>query len=80
VEAHHSVGLVERYHTPLRRAYDIIRKELPRLPKQFALQTAMKAVNDTAGPEGIVPTLLVFGAYPRISIDEPPFANDYRTR
>jgi hypothetical protein len=28
VEAHNSVGLVERYHTPLRRAYKILRKEL----------------------------------------------------
>jgi len=28
---------------------------------------AVKAVNDTAGPNGLVPTLLVYGAYPRIS-------------
>jgi len=27
---------------------------------------AFKALNDTAGPDGLVPTLLVFGAYPRI--------------
>lgn len=25
----------------------------------------MKAVNDTAGPNGLVPTLLVFGVFPR---------------
>jgi hypothetical protein len=29
VEAHHSIGLVERYHAPLRRAFEIITKELP---------------------------------------------------
>ena len=28
VEAHNSVGKVERYHAPLRRAYDIIQEEL----------------------------------------------------
>jgi hypothetical protein len=33
---------------------------------------AVKAVNDSAGPDGIVPTLLVFGAYPRMTKDSPP--------
>ena len=28
---------------------------------------AVKAVNDTTGPDGLVPTLLVYGAYLRIS-------------
>ena len=28
---------------------------------------AVKAVNDTASPDGLVPTLLVYGAYLRIS-------------
>lgn len=34
---------------------------------------AVEAVNDTAGPIGLAPTLLVFGAYPRMSKDSPPF-------
>jgi hypothetical protein len=29
----------------------------------------VKAVNDLAGPDGIVPTLLIFGAYPCITRD-----------
>jgi hypothetical protein len=33
---------------------------------------AVKAINDTAGPDGLVPTLLVFGAYPRMTDDSPP--------
>ena len=33
---------------------------------------AVKAVNNTAGPDGLVPTLLVYGAYPRISNLDPP--------
>jgi len=27
---------------------------------------AFKAINDSAGPNGLIPTLLVFGAYPYI--------------
>jgi hypothetical protein len=32
---------------------------------------AVKAVNNTAGPDGLVPTLLVYGAYPRITNLDP---------
>jgi hypothetical protein len=28
---------------------------------------AYKAINDSIGPDGLIPTLLVYGAYPRIS-------------
>ena len=33
---------------------------------------AVKAVNNTAGPDRLVPTLLVYRAYPRISNLDPP--------
>jgi hypothetical protein len=33
---------------------------------------AVKAINDTAGPDGLVPTLLVYGAYLRITNLGPP--------
>ena len=74
VEAHNSIGKVERYHIPLRRSYEIIRDELDseQIDKEIILQMAVKAVNDSAGPDGIVPTLLVFGAYPRITDMDPP--------
>jgi hypothetical protein len=74
VEAHNSVGLVERYHTPLRRAYEILREELKdeHVDREMILQMAVKAVNDSAGPDGIVPTLLVFGSYPRMTEMDPP--------
>ena len=35
------------------------------------LQMAVKAVNNLAGPNGIVPTLLVFSAYPRLTKMDP---------
>jgi len=73
VEAHWAVGKVERAHAPLRRAYDILRAELDsRTNDESVLQMAVKALNDTAGPNGLVPTLLVFGTYPRINMDSAP--------
>ena len=32
----------------------------------MALQIAFKAINNSVGPNSLIPTLLVFGAYPRI--------------
>jgi hypothetical protein len=40
--------------------------------KQFVLQIAIKAVNNTAGPDGLVPTLLMFSTYPRIATTDTP--------
>ncbi|KAI0991310.1 hypothetical protein K3495_g16877, partial [Podosphaera aphanis] len=76
VEAHQSIGVVERYHGPLRRAYIIISQELSGkgISRDMILQMAVKAINDTAGPDGLVPTLLVFGTYPRMSELDPPTA------
>ncbi|KAL3713545.1 hypothetical protein TMatcc_002248 [Talaromyces marneffei ATCC 18224] len=72
VEAHWSIGAVERYHAVLRGSYEIMKEELPDISAEAALQMAVKAVNDTAGPDGLVPTLLVFGAYPRMTEYDPP--------
>ena len=73
VKIYNSVGKVERYHAPLRRAYEIIRDEVrDRVNSDSILQMAVKAVNDTAGPNGLIPTLLVFGAYPRMIEESAP--------
>ncbi|KAF1971235.1 hypothetical protein BU23DRAFT_581641 [Bimuria novae-zelandiae CBS 107.79] len=74
-----SISKVEKYYTPLRRAYEIIRAELDSSTSDIAvLQIAVKAINDTTGPDGLVPTLLVFGAYPRVSMDSPPSPSTIR--
>jgi hypothetical protein len=74
VKAHNSVGQVERYYVPLRHVYEIIQDKLKdeHINKEIMLQMAVKAINDSAGPDGIVPTLLVFGAYPRLTEIDPP--------
>jgi len=37
VEAHNSIGMVERYHSPLRQAYQIIMTEIPEIDKEIGL-------------------------------------------
>lgn len=72
VEVYNSISKVERYHGLLRRTWDILYVELGGFTSTEAiLQMAIKAINDTAGPDGLVPTLLVFGAYPRITTESP---------
>ena len=64
VEAHSSLGLEERYHQPLRNTYRKIMSEHPQTPPASALTASIKALNDTLGPEGLVPSALVFGKFP----------------
>ena len=72
VEAHNSIGMVERYHGPIRHTYQIITTEIPDIDRDMALQMAFKVINDTTGPDRLVPTLLVFGAYPQMAeLDAP---------
>lgn len=68
VESPQSMTVVERYHEPLRKAYLTLKKDGPPMTTEERLQTAVKAVNDTAGPDGLVPTLLVYGALPRLGL------------
>src|SRR6266567_8999740 len=63
VKAHNLVGMVERYHGPLCYIYYIIIVELLDISKDMALQMAFKAINNSIGLNGLIPTLLVFGAY-----------------
>ena len=49
---------VERYYVPLCRSYKVIRVELSKISEKN-LQFAVKSVNDSVGPEGLVPILLV---------------------
>lgn len=73
VEAHNSVGKVEQYHAPLRQAFIVICADLSgSTTSKVILQMAVKAVNNTARPNDLVPTFLVFGAYLQILNNSPP--------
>ncbi|KAM4065967.1 HHT1, Histones H3 and H4 [Hirsutella rhossiliensis] len=63
VETHWSIGKIERYHAPSDAPLTSSMLRLATPPAETVLQMAVKAINDTAGPDGLVPMLLVFGAY-----------------
>ena len=52
---------------PLYYIYKIISSELKGTSKELTLQMAIKAVNDSANLDRLVPILLVFSAYPWIT-------------
>jgi hypothetical protein len=68
------MSIVERYHKPLRRAYQVIKDKIEGTgaDRAIMLQMAVKAINDIAGYNGIVPTLLVFGAFSQMTHIDPP--------
>jgi hypothetical protein len=72
VEAHNSIDMVERYYGSIQHVYQIIVSKIPELDKDMALQMAFKAINNSASPDGLVSTLLVFEAYPRMVESDAP--------
>lgn len=68
VESSNSLTYVERYHSPTRRALNIIQRASSNLKEECGLQVAVKAINDSVRSDGLVTTLLVFGTSPRLGI------------
>lgn len=66
--SHNALGLEERYHSYLCQTYLRIRLASPEILQELALSLALKVIKDTAGPEGLSPTLIVFGVVPRIPV------------
>jgi hypothetical protein len=64
IKAHNSIRKVEWYYIPLYRVYKIISLKLKGVSKELTLQMAIKAVNDFAGLNRLIPILLVFSTYP----------------
>lgn len=62
------MSLVEWYHTPVRRAFKIFRAEASDLSADEALQMSVESINDSVNPDGLIPTLLVYGAVPTLGI------------
>jgi hypothetical protein len=68
VEAHHLIGMVERNHAVLRRVYEKLKLEMPAMDRDSILSMSVRAVNDSTGPDGLIPTVRVFGIFPRLGI------------
>ena len=64
--------MVERYYSPFCHIYHIIIAELLDIGKDIALWMAFKAINNFIGPNSLIPTLLVFGAYLYIVNSDTP--------
>lgn len=65
IECPGSIGVVERYHDPLKAAYKKIWSEMGTSASAAeCLKHAVYDTNTSSGPEGFFPTLLVFGALP----------------
>lgn len=64
IESHNALGAGKRYHKPLRDIYTKFRADTPSICPDLAVKLATKAMNDTLGPEGLVPSMLVFGVLP----------------
>ena len=67
-ESHNSLSLCERYHPIIRRVFRKIRSEYPDFDIHVALSLAVYAVNTTTSPNGLTPSLLVFGAIPKLPL------------
>ena len=63
VEAYWLIRKVKYYYIVLHCIYQIVSKELPNLNKEMVLQIAVKAINNIAGLNGLVLTLLVFSTF-----------------
>lgn len=80
LESAGSMIVVERHHSPTLRAFNIIRKDAPNLEKEGALQMAVRAINDSIGPDELVPALLELCVLPPISLSSRAFASSILKR
>lgn len=68
VESQNTLEDIERYHYYLRNIFEHIRTDHTELSLKLILQFAVKAHNDTYGPNELELTLLVFEVDPRIPL------------
>ncbi|KAA8490976.1 Retrovirus-related Pol polyprotein from transposon TNT 1-94 [Porphyridium purpureum] len=78
VEAHWTLGSVERSHETVRKIYLKISGETERLSVNDRLAIVTRAMNCTAGPDGTIPSLLVFGTVPRMALRPEVAQHDSR--
>lgn len=68
MKAHSSLGVGESLHGLLGRIYRKDRANFPDASPVILLKIAVKAMKDTIGENGLVPSLLVFGIIPHFPI------------
>lgn len=68
VESHNAIAPGERYHLYIRRVFRKVRTSMTQISDDLALTVAVNACNDTAVPNGLVPTLLVIGVFSKFPV------------
>lgn len=68
MKSHNALGVEEQYHAFLRRIYGKITSDNPTISSEQASCLSIRTIYDTTGPNGLVPTLLVFRLMPRLPI------------
>ena len=64
IGSQNSLGPGERYRPPLRNTYCKLCIAYPDRDRQLLLSMSVKAINDTFGPDGLVPSALMFREFP----------------
>lgn len=73
IESHNILGVVEKYHQSLRATFRKNSVENLSADCKLTLAVSVKAMNNTLGHEGLLPSSLVFGEFP------PPFTKSEMT-
>ena len=64
IKVYNSIEKIKYYYILLHRVYKIISLKLKSTSKELTLQMAVKAINNSAGLDGLISILLIFSAYP----------------
>lgn len=74
-ESHNSLGSGDTYHAMIRVIYNKVSMDYSSSSPQIRLAMIIMAMNDNSGPQGLVPSLLVFGMIPRFISDKTDLPN-----
>lgn len=69
MEKHNALGSDQHYQANFQTVYRKIEEDDPKTDNDLAHSNALKAINDAAGPNGLVQTLVGFGSILRLLID-----------
>lgn len=64
------LGIGERYHGVIRRLYNRVKADHPSIADNYALDVALKVLNDTMGAGGLIPTILGYGVHPKLPLPD----------
>ena len=79
IQSRNSLSVGERYREPLFHIYLKLKADSPSMQRQVLLALAVKSMSNTLGPEGIVPSSVVFGLLKdRLLADRASAAQDVR--